>query len=266
MPKSATLSSWVDTAAKWSATAASPRAAEIQARALAALAMVSWVVKVFDETMKRVRAGSSAASVSAMSAPSTLETKWARRCGRGEGRQGAGRHGRAEIGAADADIDDVGIGMAAARPAMTPSRTARAKAATFARFASTAGMTFSPSTRAASPEKLRRAMWRAARLLGIVDPFAGKKGLAPLFEPRRAGEVEQMAERRPGQAVLRIIIEQIVEAGGEMLEPFRVVGEEIDRPPGRDFDPMRFEGGESGGDVVAVHVEVQFFDFGRAGP
>ena len=47
----------------------------IQARAVAALVIVSRVVKVFEETMNRVRDGSSPRKVSPMSAPSTLETK-----------------------------------------------------------------------------------------------------------------------------------------------------------------------------------------------
>ena len=81
MPKAATLSSLVETAAKWSDTAFSPSFCTIQARALAALVMVSWVVKVLEETMNIVRDGSSPRKVSAMSAPSTLETKWVRSCG-----------------------------------------------------------------------------------------------------------------------------------------------------------------------------------------
>lgn len=51
-----------------------------------------------------------------------------------------------------------------------------------------------------------------------------------------------------------------------MLKSFRVLGEEIDRAPGRDFDPMGFEGGKSGGDGVAIHVGVRCFDFRQAGP
>ena len=86
----------------------------------AALVIVSWVVKVFEETMNSVRAGSSPRSVSAMSAPSTLETKCARRFGRREGRERPRRHRRAEVRAADADVDDVGHRLAerAAHPAL----------------------------------------------------------------------------------------------------------------------------------------------------
>ena len=64
MPNSRTFSRLVETAAKWSPTAASPSAAASHARAERALVMVSCVVKVFDETMNSVRAASSPRSVS----------------------------------------------------------------------------------------------------------------------------------------------------------------------------------------------------------
>ncbi|MNT82385.1 hypothetical protein D3C72_2221070 [compost metagenome] len=46
-----------------------------QSRALWALVMVSWVVKVLDATRNRVVSGFSGLSVSAIWVPSTLETK-----------------------------------------------------------------------------------------------------------------------------------------------------------------------------------------------
>ena len=75
IPKAATLSSAVDIAAKCWPTAGSPSAATIQRRAVAALVIVSMVVKVFEATRNSVRDGSSGFSVSRISAPSTLETK-----------------------------------------------------------------------------------------------------------------------------------------------------------------------------------------------
>ena len=82
MPKAATRSALVETATKWSATAAvSPRAATSQSRALWALVMVSWVVKVLEATTNRVVAGSRWRMVSARWVPSTLETKWTRSSG-----------------------------------------------------------------------------------------------------------------------------------------------------------------------------------------
>ncbi len=124
--------------------------------------MVSWVVKVFEETMnkrpRRVERGQRVGDVGAIDIGDEMGAE----LGGSEGRQSAGGHGRAEVGAADADIDD--IGEASPRAPQSRLRALRsAKAAIFARTASTAGMTFSPSTRTGSPEKLRKAMWRAAR-------------------------------------------------------------------------------------------------------
>ncbi len=76
MPNFVTSAAFVETATKWRAIAASSRsAASVQARALRAFVMVSSVVKVFDETMKRVSAGSRSRVASTKSVPSTFETK-----------------------------------------------------------------------------------------------------------------------------------------------------------------------------------------------
>src|SRR5947208_2508823 len=58
MPNSTTWAALVDTATKWRATAASPRAPTSQARAVRALVSVSSVVNVLDDTTKSVSAGS----------------------------------------------------------------------------------------------------------------------------------------------------------------------------------------------------------------
>jgi hypothetical protein len=77
MPNSETLVALVDTATKCFATASvlPPRPASDQARALCALVIVSSVVKVFDEMMNSVSAGSRSCVASAKSVPSTFETK-----------------------------------------------------------------------------------------------------------------------------------------------------------------------------------------------
>ena len=77
MPNSATLAALVETATKCLATAFSspPRPASDQSRAVWALVIVSSVVKVFEETMNSVSAGSRSRTASAKSVPSTLETK-----------------------------------------------------------------------------------------------------------------------------------------------------------------------------------------------
>ncbi len=76
IPNFATSSVLVDTATKCLATADSSfRASRHQRRAVPAFVRVSTVVKVFEQTTKRVSAGSRSRVHSAMSVPSTFETK-----------------------------------------------------------------------------------------------------------------------------------------------------------------------------------------------
>jgi hypothetical protein len=58
MPKASALSTAALTATKCLGTAPGDRRAVSQPRAVVALASVSWVVKVLEETMNRVEAGS----------------------------------------------------------------------------------------------------------------------------------------------------------------------------------------------------------------
>ena len=77
MPKAETFSAFVETATKCFATALAspPSLPSSQSRALCALVIVSSVVKVFDDTMKSVSAGSRSRVASTKSMPSTFETK-----------------------------------------------------------------------------------------------------------------------------------------------------------------------------------------------
>src|SRR5207249_11530098 len=76
MPNFATSEAFVDTTTKCLATAFSspPRPASNQSRAVRAFVIVSRVVNVFEEMMKRVSAGCRSRTASAKSVPSTLET------------------------------------------------------------------------------------------------------------------------------------------------------------------------------------------------
>ncbi len=75
MPNSLTASELVDTATKCFAIAdSSPNASSTQARAVAALVIVSSVVNVLDETTNSVCAGSRSRVASAKSVPSMLDT------------------------------------------------------------------------------------------------------------------------------------------------------------------------------------------------
>ena len=81
--------------------------ASAQSRAVRALVIVSSVVKVFEETMNSVSAGSRSRVASTKSVPSTLETKRKVMSRRAVVAQRLVGHHRAEVGAADADVDDV---------------------------------------------------------------------------------------------------------------------------------------------------------------
>ena len=118
MPNAATLSSAVDTATKCLATAAfaasSPSSmapdarspSSSQLRASRALVSVSSVLKVLEATMNSVVAGSRSLVFSATSVGSMLETKRALQAGLHVRLQRLVDHHRAEVGAADADVDD----------------------------------------------------------------------------------------------------------------------------------------------------------------
>ena len=189
----ATLSSWVETAAKWSPTAASPTPCAIQARAVAALVIVSWVVKVFDETMNRVRDGSSPRSVSPISAPSTLETKWLRSLRRREGRKRARRHCRAEVGAADADIDDVGHRLAERAPHPSLAHV-RGEAQHLLPRADDLGHHVLAVDQNRLAGEIAQGGVQDGALLGDVDLLAGEHRLAPGFDLGRLGELDERAK------------------------------------------------------------------------
>jgi hypothetical protein len=76
MPNLLTASPLVETATKCFATAASePSSSRTQRRAVAALVMVSSVVKVLDEMMNNVSSAASPSTASVKAAPSTFATK-----------------------------------------------------------------------------------------------------------------------------------------------------------------------------------------------
>ena len=207
--------------------------------------------------MNKVRAGSRRCSVSAMSAPSTLETKCARSSGDDKGRQRPRRHRRAEVRAADADIDDIGERVAPRAENRALAHGARESGDLGAlRFHRRHHVPAVDTNRRAG--KIAQGHVQGWAPLGGVDLLAGKQGFAPFFEPGGAGEVVQMAERGPGQAIFRIIIQQVVETDGKMIEPFRVFGEEIQGAMAGDLDAVGFQGGEGGVAIHDVNLRLRF--------
>ena len=215
MPNSATLSSWVETAAKWSPTAASPTPCAIQARAVLALVIVSSVVKVFDETMNKVRDGSSPRSVSPMSAPSTFETKWLRNCGGAKGASArvamAGPRSEPPMPILMTSV----IGWPSA-PRTRPSRTSAAKLSIFSRVPMTSGIDVVAVDENRLAGEIAQGGVQDGALLGDIDLHAGEHRVAPGFDLGRLGELDERGQDPGVDALLGIVEQEIVEGDAEL--------------------------------------------------
>ncbi len=176
-----------------------------QARAAWALARVSWVVKVFEATMNKVAAGSAAAQhvadvhavhvrheVHAQAVPA-----WSA--------SASHDHRRAEVGAADADVDDVGDRVRRRGRATSPPRTRLAEGA----HARAHRMDLCGDVRASSvPARARRAAQRHMQHgagLGGVDAFAVEHRLDAAGEPGLLGQAQQQRKLVVVEQVLRVI-------------------------------------------------------------
>ena len=224
MPNSATLSSWVETAAKWSGTAFSPTAPAIQARALAALVIVSWVVKVFDETMNKVLAGSRPRNVSPMSAPSTLDTKWLRSNG-GEN----GDNARVAIAGPRSEppmpiLMTSVIGWPRA-PRTRPSRTSAAKWSIFSRVRDDVRHDVVSIDQDRRAGEIAQCGVQDGAVLGDVDFLSGEHRVTPGLDPARLGELDERPQNGGVDALLGKIKQEIAEGDAELLKSRRIVGE-----------------------------------------
>ena len=88
------------------------------------------------------------------------------------GRKRQRRHRRAEIGAADADIDDVGDLSCRSAPGALPRRTASAKAAIASSTSCTSGITSWPSTDTPLSARIAQRGVQHGAVLGDVDLVA----------------------------------------------------------------------------------------------
>ncbi len=163
MPKARTASTLVDTAAKWLASWswATPLSRN-HWRALQALAMVSSVVKVLEQTITRVCSGSSRSRHSASSVPSTLETK----CMRGPlpARCESARHTmRGPRSEPPMPMLMTSVMRLPVAPVQSPLRTCSENTRMRSSTAWMAGMTGLPSTLNVAPAPARSAMCRTAR-------------------------------------------------------------------------------------------------------
>ena len=206
-----------------------------------ALVIVSSVVKVFDETMNSVSAGSRSRVASAKSVPSTFETKRNVIVAVAVVPQRLVGHHRPEVGAADADVDDVADALAGVA---LPCRRCARGSANSAILSSTA-CTCGHDVLAVDDD--RRVLRRAQRhvqhraVLGDVDLLAAEHRVDPLAQARLLGQLQQQLQRLVGDAVLRVVE---IDARGlerQALAARRVVGEQSAQMQRLHFAMVRLE-------------------------
>ena len=114
IPNFATSFAFVETATKCFATEVSSpfNPASDHARAVCALVIVSSVVKVFEEMMNRVSAGSRSLDGFRKIGPIDIGNEAKRQVALAVVAKGLIRHDRSKIGASDPDVDDVANGLA----------------------------------------------------------------------------------------------------------------------------------------------------------
>ena len=167
MPKAATASLLVESATKCWPASASPSAAATQARALCALASVSWVVKVFEATMNSVVSGRQRFSTSPSAVPSTLETK----CGVGPPPLNGVKASTAIAGPRSEPpmpILTTSANFCPVAPRRVPARTASAKPFICSSTRWTSGITSRPSTRTGGRGGARSAVCSTARFSEVL--------------------------------------------------------------------------------------------------
>ena len=158
-----------------------------------ALVIVSSVVKVFEETTKSVSAGSRSRVASAKSVPSTLETKRKRHLAAAEVAQRLVGHHRAEVGAADADVDDVADRLAGVARSTRRSGPAREVGHPVEHLVDLLDDVDPVDDERALARHPQRHVEHGA-VLGDVDVLAGEHRVATLLD---AALARQLAEQRP---------------------------------------------------------------------
>ena len=215
MPNAPTFSALVETATKCLATSASsPSWPVSQSRADVALASVSCVVKVLDTTMNSVSAASRSRVASAMSVPSTLDTKrncrsrWLKACSASYAMAGPRSEPPMPM-----------LTTVRMRLPVVPSHDAGADAVAEGRHAVEHGVHLGDDVDPVDDQ--RRRARHAQRdvehgaVLGVVDVLAGEHRGGPLPHPCLVGEGEQQPQRLVGDAVLGVVEVDVDRVGGQ---------------------------------------------------
>ncbi len=140
-------------------------------------------------------------------------------------RQCVGDHRWPEIGAADADVDDVADAIAAgAGPRARTDRGAERVDVRPGRVDLGHHVASTDDQRLRSRPAQRDVQHGA--LFGLVDRRAGEHPVALRLDTRGRGQLDQQTHGLFGDALLGAVHQQIVDAVGELVEPARIVREQ----------------------------------------
>ena len=221
MPNCVTASALVETATKCFATAfASPSWPMLQSRAARALVSVSRVVKVFEQTMNSVSAASRSRVASTKSVPIDVGDEAKVEVALAVVAERLVGHHRTEVGAADADVDDVADALAAvAQPLPAAHRVGECGHAIEHRV--DLGTTSTPSTTICSPCGARSATCSTERF--SVALIASPRNIAAMRSRSPHSSASRTSKRQGlvGDAVLRVVE---VETGGLEREALAAAG------------------------------------------
>ena len=197
-----------------------------QSRALWALVIVSSVVKVFDETMNSVSAGSRSRVASTKSVPSMLETKRKVMPALAVMPERLVGHHRPEVGAANADVDHVADALAGmALPRAAPDAVGEVGHLV------EHGVDLGDNVLAVHDDGsvLRRAQghMQHGAVLREVDLLPAEHGVDALAQAGFRRQLQQELEGFVGDAVLGVIQEEARRLRGHALAAFRVSREEL---------------------------------------
>ena len=145
-------------------------------------------------------------------------------------RQGAGGHGGAEVGSADADIDDVSHGLAEGSAHPSLADVGGEMEHLLSRADDLRHDVLAVDQDRLAGEIAQGGVQDSA-LLGDVDFLAGEHRVSPGLDRRRLGELYKPRNNVGVDALLGIVEQEIVEGDAELLESRRIVSEIRSRRP-----------------------------------
>ena len=155
-----------------------------------------------------------------------------------EGVECDGGHGRAEVGAADADVDDVGQPLSSDASAF-PGTHGGGEASHLVQDIVHIGNDVVAPVFDDRARRRSKGGVENGPVFGEVDVLSREHGVPKAFDLGRSSQVGEQADRLPGDPVLRVVEVEIPDLDDEVGAPSRVVGEEV----------SEVDGGE-GGSVV----------------